>query len=95
MGDTVTAGTVARYVGGGLVLVGTVGIGALEMALGTSHPVSGEGQIEHGTLVPLEVRSYVILAGLLVWGAYAAYTTLTGTTGTADSGQGVGTRRAE
>ncbi len=73
MSDLTTADRIAMYVGGGLVLLGTVGIGILEMAAGSPHPVSGEGQIVHEALVPLEVRSYVILSGLLIWGVYAVY----------------------
>ncbi|MFB6301069.1 MAG: hypothetical protein ABEH65_12505, partial [Halobacteriales archaeon] len=45
----------------------------LEMLLGSPHPVSGEGQIVHEALVPLAVRSYIILAGLLIWGLTAIY----------------------
>ena len=68
-----TADAVAMYVGGGLVLLGTVGIGLLEMVLGSPHPVDSEGAIVHEALVPLEVRSYIILLGLLIWGLYAVY----------------------
>jgi hypothetical protein len=73
MSDLTTADRIAMYVGGGLVILGTVGIGFVEMLLGSPHPVSGEGQIVHDALVPLEVRSYIILAGFLVWGVYAIY----------------------
>lgn len=68
-----TIDRIALYLGGGLVLIGVVGIGLIEMIGGTSHPVSGEGQIEHDALVPLEIRSYIILLGLLIWGLYAVY----------------------
>jgi hypothetical protein len=64
---------IAMYVGGGLVVLGVVAIGIVEMAIGSSHPVSGEGQIVHEALVPIEIRSYIIIAGLLVWGLYAIY----------------------
>lgn len=64
---------VAMYVGGGLLVLGTVVIGLLEMALGSTHPVSGEGQIQHEALVPMEIRSYIIIVGLLIWGLYAIY----------------------
>jgi hypothetical protein len=66
-----TADKVAMYVGGGLVLLGTFVVGFLEMFLGAGHSVTGEGQIVHDALVPLEVRSYITMAGLLVWGLYA------------------------
>ncbi|MEF8789788.1 MAG: hypothetical protein V5A61_06645 [Haloarculaceae archaeon] len=73
MSELTTADRIAMYGGGGLVLLGVVGIGLLEMLLGSPHPVSGEGQIVHEALVPLEVRSYIILLGLLIWGVYAVY----------------------
>ncbi len=66
-----TADKVAMYVGGGLVLLGTFVVGFLEMLLGAGHSVTGEGQIVHDALVPLEVRSYITMASLLVWGLYA------------------------
>lgn len=61
------------YVGGGLVVLGVLGIGLLEMLLGSPHPVTSEGQIVHEALVPLAIRSYIILAGFLVWGLTALY----------------------
>jgi membrane-bound ClpP family serine protease len=64
---------IAMYVGGGLIVLGVVVIGIIEMALGASHPVSGEGQIVHEALVPIEIRSYIIIAGLAIWGLYAVY----------------------
>jgi hypothetical protein len=67
------ADRIALYVGGGLVLIGVAGIGTIEMIAGAAHPVSGEGQIQHDAIVPLEIRSGIILLGLLVWGLYAVY----------------------
>ncbi|WP_336328427.1 hypothetical protein [Halovenus sp. HT40] len=64
---------IAQYVGGGLVVFGVVVVGLIEMIAGTTHPVTGEGQIVHEALVPIEIRSYIIIAGLLIWGAYAVY----------------------
>ncbi|MDZ7702516.1 MAG: hypothetical protein U5J98_10915 [Halobacteriales archaeon] len=61
------------YVGGGLVILGVVVIGLLEMLLGAGHPVTGEGQIVHEALVPLAIRSYIIMAGLAAWGLTALY----------------------
>jgi hypothetical protein len=85
-----TADKVAMYVGGGLVLLGSVVIGAIETVFGSPHAVTGEGQIVHDALVPLEIRSFVILAGLTVWLLYAVYklvgTTPTGTAEAADPG---------
>ncbi|MFB6211814.1 MAG: hypothetical protein ABEI76_09775 [Halobacteriales archaeon] len=73
MSELTTADRIAMYLGTGLLLIGTVGIGLLEMLLGSPHPVSGEGQIVHEALVPLRIRSYIILLGLLIWGVYAIY----------------------
>ncbi len=78
MSDLSTADNIALYLGGGLVILGTVVIGFLEMVLGSTHPVTGEGQIVHEALIPLEIRSYIILLGLLVWGIYAISKVLTG-----------------
>jgi hypothetical protein len=85
MSELNTADKVAMYVGGGLVVLGTLVIGLVEMIAGSSHPVTGEGQIVHEALVPLEIRSYIILLGFIVWGGYAVYKVATagGTTGTA------------
>lgn len=68
-----TVDNIDLYLGGGLVILGVVGIGLLEMLLGAPHPVSGEGQIDHEALVPLALRSYIILLGFLVWGLTAIY----------------------
>jgi hypothetical protein len=71
MTQLTTLERIALYGGGGLLLIGTVGIGLLEIVAGAPHPVTGEGQIVHEALVPLHLRSYVILLGLLLWGTYA------------------------
>jgi hypothetical protein len=83
MAELTTGDMIAMYLGGGLLLIGTFGIGLIEMFLGSSHPVSGEGQIEHEALVPLEIRSYIILAGLLIMGLYAVYRVVATTPATA------------
>lgn len=78
MTQLTNADKIGMYVGGGLVLLGVVGIGLLEMLLGAPHPVTGDGQIVHETLVPLAVRSYIILLGFLTWGLTAIYKGFTG-----------------
>jgi hypothetical protein len=65
------ADRLALYVGGGLIVFGVVVIGLVEMVAGSSHPVSGEGQIVHEALVDIQLRSYIIIAGLVIWGLYA------------------------
>ncbi|WP_254831846.1 hypothetical protein [Haloglomus salinum] len=73
MSELDTADKIAAYGGGGLVVLGTVVIGLLEVLAGSPHPVDGEGQIVHEALVPLEIRSYIIILGLLIWMFYAVY----------------------
>jgi hypothetical protein len=73
MNDFTTPDKIAAYVGGGLIVLGVVGIGLLEIVAGSPHPVTTEGQIEHKALVPLAIRSYIILLGLLTWAGYAVY----------------------
>jgi hypothetical protein len=73
MSTPTTADRIAMYVGGGLLLFGAMVIGVIETLFGSPHAVTGEGQIVHEALVPLEVRSFIILAGLLVWLLYAVY----------------------
>lgn len=86
------ADRIALYGGGGLVIVGVVGIGLLEMLLGSPHPVSGEGQIVHEAFVPLAVRSYIVLLGFLTWAVYAVYKTAAASFGRAPGArQRVGT----
>lgn len=78
MTQLTTVDKFGMYVGGGLLVLGVVVIGILEMLLGVPHPVSGEGQIVHETLVPMALRSGIILLGLLVMGATAIYKALAG-----------------
>lgn len=73
MSEQPLAEKIALYVGGGLVIFGTVVVGLIDMIAGAEHPVTGEGQIVHDAVLPLEVRSYIILAGLIIWGLYAVY----------------------
>jgi len=73
MARLTTADKVGMYVGGGLLLLGVFGIGLVEMLFGATHPVDSDGQIVHDALVDPEIRSYVMLAGLLVMGLVALY----------------------
>ena len=78
MTQLTTVDRYGMYIGGGLIVLGVVVIGLLEMLLGSPHPVSGEGQIVHEALVPLAIRSYIILAGLVVLGLTAIYNLTSG-----------------
>ncbi len=73
MTNLTTGDKIALYGGGGLIVLGTLVIGFIEMIAGSTHPVTGEGQIVHEALVPLKIRSYIILLGLIIWGIYAIY----------------------
>ena len=70
MSELTTMERVGLYGGGVLILIGTVGMGLLEIVAGAPHPVTGEGQVVHETLISLSVRSYTILLGLLLLAAY-------------------------
>jgi len=72
MSELTTADRIAMWAGG-LVVLGTVVVGLLEILGGSPHPVTGEGQIVHEALVPLEIRSYIILLGLVILGLIAVY----------------------
>jgi len=90
MSELTTSDRIAMYAGGGLLLVGVVLIGFLDMVFGAGHPVSGEGQIVHEALIPVTYRSYIILAGLLIMGLYAVYRVLA----TSPGSPGAGGRRS-
>ncbi len=77
MTELTTMERIGLYGGGALLLIGTVGIGLLEIALGAPHPVTGEGQVVHETLISLSVRSSIILLGLLLMAAYGVTNLLT------------------
>ena len=87
MNEFTAADRVAAYVGGGLVLLGVFGIGLLEIIAGSPHPVTGEGQIVHEALIPLDIRSYIIILGLLVWTGYAVYKVVATTPATERAGR--------
>ena len=77
MSELTTMERIGLYGGAVLLLIGTVGMGLLEIIAGAPHPVSGEGQVVHETLISLNVRSYTILLGLLLMAAYGVTNLLT------------------
>jgi hypothetical protein len=83
MANLTTADRIAMYVGGGLLLVGVFLIGLIEMALGSTHPVTNEGQVPHELLIDPQIRSYIMIAGLLIMGLYAIYRVVATTPATA------------
>lgn len=76
---------IAAFGGGGLIVFGVVVIGFTEIIAGSPHPVESEGQIVHEALVPIKIRSYIILLGLLIWGLYAVYKVVATTPATPDA----------
>ncbi len=70
MSELTTVERVGLYGGAALLLIGTVGMGLLEIIAGAPHLVSEKGQIVHETLISLSVRSYTILPGLILIATY-------------------------
>jgi hypothetical protein len=91
MSELTTADKIGMYVGGGLVVLGVVVIGLLDMLFGAGHPVNSEGAIEHAAVLPIDVRATIILLGLLIWGLVAIYKFVAdpGPAGSAASAAGV------
>lgn len=73
MTELTTADKIGMYVGGGLVVLGVVVIGLLDMLFGAGHPVNDEGAIEHAAVIPIDLRAAIILLGLLIMGLVAVY----------------------
>ena len=83
------ADQIAMGIGGGLFLIGTVGIGLLELLAGNMNPmvvgtnadgetvnVIAEGAVEtvqNAPLVPPNYRAYLLTFGLVILGVYAIY----------------------
>lgn len=71
----------AMALSAGLLLLGTVGMGTLEILAGEPYspvPITSEaGDIVATPLISPTVRTGVVLAGIAVLGLYAAYTIVT------------------
>jgi len=78
MSELTTADKIGMYVGGGLVVLGVVVIGLVDMLFGAGHPVNSEGAIEHAAVIAIDVRATIILLGLLIWGLVAVYKLVAG-----------------
>ena len=71
-----TADRIAMWIGGGLVLLGTVVLGFVDTFVGGPSPIpttNGAGQIVSSPLFPIEVRGTIIALGLAVFALYAVY----------------------
>ncbi|WP_265111764.1 hypothetical protein [Halosolutus halophilus] len=75
MTDTITtADRIAMLFGGGLVLLGTIVLGFVNVLADAPHvPVEEEGAIVAAPVVSPDLRAYLIALGLLIWLGYAIY----------------------
>ncbi|MFC4542068.1 hypothetical protein ACFO5R_09025 [Halosolutus amylolyticus] len=73
--DTLTtADRIAMLLGGGLVLLGTMILGFVNVISNAPHmPVVEEGTVVATPVVSPDLRAYVIALGLLVWLGFAIY----------------------
>jgi hypothetical protein len=71
----------AMALSAGLMLLGTVGMGILEILVGAPYspvPLTNEaGDVVATPLISPQIRTGVVLAGVAVLGLYAAYTIVT------------------
>lgn len=71
----------AMALSAGLMLLGVVGMGLLELLVGAPYspvPVTNEaGEVVATPLISPQIRTGVVLAGLAVLGLYAAYKVVT------------------
>lgn len=71
-----TADRVAMLVGGGLVLLGTVVLGFLDLFVGNPYPMpvtNDAGEIIANPTFSIEIRGTIIALGLAVFALYAVY----------------------
>lgn len=67
---------IAKRVGGGLIILGTLGMGFIEVLVGNPYHmpvVNDAGQVVSQPTIPSVVRGTVIGAGLVVWFLYGLY----------------------
>lgn len=80
----------AMALSAGLMLLGVVGMGLLELLVGAPYspvPVTNEaGEVVATPLISPQIRTGVVLAGLAVLGLYAAYKIVTPLASDATSG---------
>ncbi len=61
-------------VGGGLIVIGTIVLGFLNVITNNPHmEVVEEGQVVAEPLIPPDLRAYLIALGLLVWILFGLY----------------------
>lgn len=75
---TSTADRIAMLVGGGLIILGTIVLGFVNTITNSPHlEVVEEGVVTAEPLVPPDIRAYLILLGLLIWGGFALFKLVT------------------
>lgn len=70
------ADKVAKRIGGGLVILGTLVMGLIEVLVGDPYHmpvVNDAGQVVSQPTIPPVIRATVIGAGLVVWFLYGLY----------------------
>lgn len=75
MTDTLPlADRIAMILGGGLILLGVAGMGLIEVLAGPPFaPVTSDGAAASGAVFGADIRAYLTVAGMLVFGLYAIY----------------------
>jgi hypothetical protein len=87
--ETTAVDSIVMALGGGLILLGTVVLGIVELVAGNNNPMyvgtNGEGEtisalspgaletVQSAPVVAPNVRAALVLAGLAVFAAYAVY----------------------
>lgn len=75
---TSTADRIAMLVGGGLIAIGVIVLGFLNVITNNPHmEVIEDGVVTAEPLVPPDIRAYLILLGLLVWLLYGIFKAVT------------------
>lgn len=71
---TTTADRIAMLLGGGLIVLGTVVLGLVNVLANAPHmPVEEEGVVVATPVVAPDLRAYIVALGLLVWLGFAIY----------------------
>lgn len=65
-------------VGGGLIAIGVIVLGFINVITNSPHlEVVEDGVVTAEPLVPPDIRAYLILLGLLIWGGFALFKLVT------------------
>lgn len=87
--DLTLADRIAMILGGGLMLLGTAGLGLIEVLAGPPFaPVTGDGAIASGAVFGPDLRAYLVVIGMLILGLYAIYRVIAPALGVQDTPEG-------